>query len=1072
MSTTPKIKIFLSSTYTDLSAIRTKVSEWLAGVFGADLIIMETFGSEAAPPDVNSVRRVRSCDLFVGIYAHRYGTVDQATGKSIVELELDEAKRAFSSGVLNDILLYLIDEASPWPNEHRETSQVAETGLKRLKQKARQHTVTFFKREDDLLFFISRDVYRRLAERIGASPFMVRQFVLPAPRTLHQPVGMEFLTSENQNYLVGREQAIEELMTRFDDDCIVLLLGDSGVGKTSLIHAGLIPKVTKQGWRAIYTRPLGYPCTDIIRQIQTSVFETRPPHRGSLLHLLAEVSAALKEEKTLLIIDQFEDVLVTREDREISELTYQLRNIRELAIPSVHILVCYRSDLEGRLGGYWQEISGSPLGFPRVYLSGVNEDEAWCGVTKAAQDLSVTLKLSTYEEKRIKNDLLAIGHAMGLSNVYPPYLQMLVDHIWSSSKKAKGTYTFKHYQESGGMDGVIGGYLNRLLEYAQDAEGNARLVLVSLVRSYGVKAQKSIDDIVADTGLDQLMCEVALKRLIDLRLVRHLDDYYEISHDFIAKQIASTLVDSEEREFKRFRELLTSKAAAYQITAAPLTPEEILMLYKHKERVVPDESELRLLLSSWVQRKGPALYWLLGADPAKVIEWLRAEENKEDIDRDKKVSIVLLRKNLGESPLIDDDYLALRHYQLSTELANLILEDPLSVPNKLVIAGLRHRREEVKEACIETIVVKIQNNDLSWINLLYKSSSTSYRGAYRILVLRDDVPIPERNETTSRSMELFIILKKMASAQNSSETLLLWGSLLKMRPPLWVMLFGKAIMYIKDGKIGPLLREARKISKEDAELLLDAVGIGITPDAFNTMVTTYEKWNSKEKRGRYETSAINVKSNALARAIFRSMSHNNLARLRTAIKTIRLTRSSREVVHSLLEYGNLNDFKLVLDRIATEAEEVYYWNHTRLGRAAARQLEKKVKKMPRFLVDIASRKEFWDYIFTKERGKYSSKDLLPIKSVENRSLYIRLAAYGMIGVAKTEDKDLLLKLTEHSYSLIATAAAIRLTRVLGKDALRNLVTRVDDSIQSGHSESLAVVLRSAEMELFGIISLW
>ena len=137
-----------------------------------------------------------------------------------------------------------------------------------------------------------------------------------------------------------------------------------------------------------------------------------------------------------------------------------------------------------------------------------------------------------------------------------------------------------------------------------------------------------------------------------------------------------------------------------------------------------------------------------------------------------------------------------------------------------------------------------------------------------------------------------------------------------------------------------------------------------------------------------------------------------LALIRTAMKTIRLTRSSREVVHSLLKYGNLNDFKLVLDRIATEAEEVYYWNHTRLGREAARQLETKVKKI---LVDIASRKEFWDYISAKERGKYSSKDLLPIKSVENRSLYIRLAAYGMIGVAKKEDKDLLLKLTEHSY---------------------------------------------------------
>ena len=84
MADVTSTKIFLSSTYTDLSDIRTKVSQWLTGIFGTDLIIMETFGSEAAPPDVNSVRRVRDCDLFVGIYAHRYGTVDRSTGKSIL----------------------------------------------------------------------------------------------------------------------------------------------------------------------------------------------------------------------------------------------------------------------------------------------------------------------------------------------------------------------------------------------------------------------------------------------------------------------------------------------------------------------------------------------------------------------------------------------------------------------------------------------------------------------------------------------------------------------------------------------------------------------------------------------------------------------------------------------------------------------------------------------------------------------------------------------------------------------------------------------------------------------------
>lgn len=561
MANTTQIRIFLSSTYTDLSAIRSVVSGWLTGIFGAELTIMETFGSEGAPPDVNSVRRVRDCDLFVGIYAHRYGTVDQITGKSIVELELDEAKRSFSSGVLSDILLYVVNEAVLWPDDQREKSQAAQTGLRRLKEKAQGHSVTFFKSNDDLLFSIVRDVYRRLSERMGAPPIKIRLSVLPPERTLRQPMGMEFLTSENRCYLAGRNQAIEELLTRFDEDCIVLLLGDSGVGKTSLIHAGMIPRVTSDGWRTIYTRPLGYPCTDIVRQIQSSVFEARPTYRGSLLHLLAEVSAALKEQRVLLVIDQFEDVLVARDDREIGELTSQLRTIRELTIPSLNILICYRSDLEGRLGRFWQEISGSPHGLSRVYVGGINEDEAWLGVVKIAQDLSVELRLRPYEERRIKNDLLASGHAVGLSGVYPPYLQMLVDHIWSSSKKTDKIYTFKRYQEAGGMDGVIGGFLNRQLEYAQDSQGSVRLVLVSLVRSYGVKAQKSINDIMADTGLDKPKCELALETLIDLRLVRHLDDYYEISHDFIAKRIISTIVDSEEREIQAISRIIDFKSS-------------------------------------------------------------------------------------------------------------------------------------------------------------------------------------------------------------------------------------------------------------------------------------------------------------------------------------------------------------------------------------------------------------------------------------------------------------------------------------------------------------------------------
>jgi hypothetical protein len=39
----------LESTFVDLGDVRVDVSRWLTGVFGAELIIMETFGSDSAP---------------------------------------------------------------------------------------------------------------------------------------------------------------------------------------------------------------------------------------------------------------------------------------------------------------------------------------------------------------------------------------------------------------------------------------------------------------------------------------------------------------------------------------------------------------------------------------------------------------------------------------------------------------------------------------------------------------------------------------------------------------------------------------------------------------------------------------------------------------------------------------------------------------------------------------------------------------------------------------------------------------------------------------------------------------
>ena len=121
-------RIFLSSTYIDLRNLRAEVIRWLTGIFGASSIVMETSGSDAAPPDVMSIRRVRQCDIFVGVYGHRYGTIDPITGKSITELELDEARIAQSAGVVSELLLYMIDPTSAWLSEFADISNDAQVG--------------------------------------------------------------------------------------------------------------------------------------------------------------------------------------------------------------------------------------------------------------------------------------------------------------------------------------------------------------------------------------------------------------------------------------------------------------------------------------------------------------------------------------------------------------------------------------------------------------------------------------------------------------------------------------------------------------------------------------------------------------------------------------------------------------------------------------------------------------------------------------------------------------------------------------------------------------------------------
>src|SRR6267142_799210 len=67
-------------------------------------------------------------------------------------------------------------------------------------------------------------------------------------------LGLLSFTEETQRFFFGRDAEIREIFLRVQDQTLTVLFGQSGFGKTSLLSAGLIPKLRADGFRPALIR--------------------------------------------------------------------------------------------------------------------------------------------------------------------------------------------------------------------------------------------------------------------------------------------------------------------------------------------------------------------------------------------------------------------------------------------------------------------------------------------------------------------------------------------------------------------------------------------------------------------------------------------------------------------------------------------------------------------------------------------------------------------------------------------------------------------------------------------------
>ncbi len=160
-------------------------------------------------------------------------------------------------------------------------------------------------------------------------------------------LGLASYTEETRAYFYGRDEEVAELARRVQRKLLTVLFGQSGLGKTSILRAGLVPRLRAQGYCPIYVRiDYGHDSPEPAEQIKQAINRTAR-HAGqwtqtgvavegeSLWEFLHHRDDVLRDEAgntliPLLIFDQFEEIFTLAQSDEFGR-TRAARFIEELA---------------------------------------------------------------------------------------------------------------------------------------------------------------------------------------------------------------------------------------------------------------------------------------------------------------------------------------------------------------------------------------------------------------------------------------------------------------------------------------------------------------------------------------------------------------------------------------------------------------------------------------------------------------------------------------------------------------------------------------------------------------------
>lgn len=364
--------------------------------------------------------------------------------------------------------------------------------------------------------------------------------------------------------IFGREREVRQLFQLLTARRIVLLHSPSGAGKTSLVQAGLIPKLRADSFHVLPVAHLNKPISEELqederynryRQSLLLTIEEQQEERPNDDFLGVSISDYLasqredEEEPELLalIIDQFEQVLTLDPTDAEAKQAFFMDLGRALRDPRLWALFVIREDYLGALEPYVRAIPSRlahtfHLDLLRHETAGkaIREPAAALGVDFTAQ--AVEHLIDDLRQIQVQNADGSIVERPGLY-VEPVQLQVTCRRLWKRLPASKAEITVDDVRDLGDVDQALAGYYAdciREVVNEPDTEVGERAirqwVQSNLISRDGVRLP-----VLMGSGKTAGLDNDVMRRLQDAHLLRADQraglTWYELAHDRLVKPI-------------------------------------------------------------------------------------------------------------------------------------------------------------------------------------------------------------------------------------------------------------------------------------------------------------------------------------------------------------------------------------------------------------------------------------------------------------------------------------------------------------------------------------------------------